>query len=81
MENLLGCCPLGCMQPPRGAVPCVAGNDVICPPETAYALHEAWPELRLRVVPGGGHSMYDPGLQWEVLEAVDSFRAMSLTDH
>ena len=36
------------------SIPCIAihgGNDLICPPQTAYALHEAWPEMRLRVVP------------------------------
>ena len=66
------------------SIPCIAihgGNDLICPPQTAYALHEAWPEMRLRVVPGAGHSMYDAGLQREVLRATDSLRASSLTDH
>lgn len=45
---------------------CKCHTPQICPPETAFALHEVWPEMRLRLVPGAGHSMYDPGLQQEV---------------
>ena len=36
--------------------------DLICPPGTAYDLHEAWPEMRLKLVNGAGHSMYDAGI-------------------
>ena len=58
-------------------IPCVAvqgGNDIICPPSTAYELHEAWPEMELKVVPGAGHSMYDSGLQTQVIEATDRMK-------
>lgn len=61
-------------------IPCVAvhgANDLICPPTTAYALHQAWPEMELRIIPGGGHSMYDVGLRAEVIRATDRFRALS----
>uniref|UniRef100_A0A7S0IS50 prolyl aminopeptidase n=1 Tax=Calcidiscus leptoporus TaxID=127549 RepID=A0A7S0IS50_9EUKA len=65
-------------------IPCVAvhgGNDLICPPQTAYELHRAWPEMTLRVVHGAGHSMYDGGLQAEVIKATDSFRHLDhMTD-
>lgn len=50
------------------------GNDIICPPSTAYELHEAWPEMELRVVPAGGHSHYDSGLMAELLRATDAIR-------
>ena len=56
---------------------CIAvqgGNDLICPPTTAFELHQAWPEMELRVVPGSGHSMYDSGLLAEVRAATDSLR-------
>ncbi|PNH06550.1 Proline iminopeptidase, partial [Tetrabaena socialis] len=43
--------------------------DFVCPATTAYELHEAWPELQLRLVPGAGHSMYDPAITHELLEA------------
>jgi len=58
-------------------IPCVAvqgGNDLVCPPVTAYELHSAWPEMQLCVVHGAGHSMYDSGLQAAVIQATDSFR-------
>mmetsp|Transcript_18181 Transcript_18181/g.61041 ORF Transcript_18181/g.61041 Transcript_18181/m.61041 type:complete len:286 (-) Transcript_18181:131-988(-) len=58
-------------------IPCIAvqgGNDIICPPSTAYELHEAWPEMELRVVPAGGHSHYDSGLMAELLRATDAIR-------
>ena len=45
--------------------------DTICPPRTAYDLHGAWPELELVLVGGAGHSMYDPDIQHELLEATD----------
>ena len=60
-------------------IPCVAvqgGNDIICPPSTAYELHQVWPEMELKVVPGAGHSMYDSGLQTEVIEATDRIKRM-----
>ena len=56
---------------------CIAvqgGNDLVCPPTTAYELHQAWPEMDLRVVPGAGHSMYDGGIQKAVLDATDELR-------
>lgn len=62
-------------------IPCFAvhgGNDLVCPPSTAYELHAAWPEMRLTVVPSAGHSMYDPGLMNEVLAATDAMREAPL---
>ncbi len=41
----------------------------MCPPTTAYELHLRWPELQLRLVPGAGHSMYDPAITHELVEA------------
>jgi hypothetical protein len=50
---------------------------MICPPCTALDLHCAWPEMDLRIVTGDGHSMYSSGLQAQVLEAIDGFRALA----
>ena len=58
-------------------IPCIAvqgGNDLVCPPVTAFELHEAWPEMELRIVPGSGHSHYDGGIQDELLRATDALR-------
>ena len=47
--------------------------DLICPPGTALDLHEAWPEMRLVLVQGAGHSMYDPKITHELVKAADEF--------
>jgi proline iminopeptidase len=48
--------------------------DVVCPMETAWALHQAWPEADLRVVEDAGHSAGEPGNTHELVEATDRFR-------
>lgn len=60
-------------------IPCIAVQgrlDLVCPVKTAYDLHCAWPQMELRVVPGAGHSMYDPAITHELLEATDRMRAL-----
>lgn len=57
-------------------IPCLAvqgAADLICPPATALDLSEAWPEMRLVLVGGAGHSMYDPKITHELIKATDSF--------
>ncbi len=48
--------------------------DVVCPMETAWALHKAWPEADLRVVPDAGHSAMEAGIVHELVAATDRFR-------
>ena len=48
--------------------------DVVCPMESAWALHRAWPEAELVIVPDAGHSAYEPGNTSALIEATDSFR-------
>jgi len=48
--------------------------DVVCPLESAWALHRAFPEADLRIVPDAGHSAYEPGNLHELIEATDRFR-------
>ena len=48
--------------------------DVVCPMESAWALHRAWPEADLRVVQDAGHSAGEPGNTHELVEATDRFR-------
>jgi len=47
--------------------------DVVCPMESAWALHRAWPEARFVVVPDAGHSAFEPGITHELVEATDRF--------
>jgi len=35
--------------------------DIVCPIENAWELHQAWPESRLEIVPGTGHSASEAG--------------------
>jgi proline iminopeptidase len=48
--------------------------DVVCPMESAWALHRAWPEADLRIVADAGHSAGEPGTVHELVEATDRFR-------
>ena len=48
--------------------------DVVCPMETAWALHRAWPEADLRIVGDAGHAATEPGNLHELICATDRFR-------
>ncbi|HEY6459899.1 MAG TPA: prolyl aminopeptidase, partial [Polyangiaceae bacterium] len=48
--------------------------DVVCPMETAWALHKAWPEADFRLVQEAGHSAGEPGIAHELVLATDRFR-------
>jgi proline iminopeptidase len=47
--------------------------DVICPMESAWALHKAWPESDLFLIPDGGHSAFEIGLSKALVSATDRF--------
>lgn len=47
--------------------------DVVCPMESAWALHRAWPEAELVVVPDAGHSAFEPGISKALVSATDRF--------
>lgn len=36
--------------------------DAICPVENAWQLHQAWPESKLQIIAGAGHSASEPGI-------------------
>ncbi len=48
--------------------------DVVCPMRSAWDLHKAWPESRLRVVSDSGHSGNETGIINELVQATDGFR-------
>jgi proline iminopeptidase len=48
--------------------------DVVCPMESAWALHRAWPEADLRIVPDAGHAALEEGTLHELVTATDRFR-------
>ena len=48
--------------------------DVVCPFENAWALHRAWPEATLKIIPDAGHAALEPGTLHELVSATDRFR-------
>jgi proline iminopeptidase len=47
--------------------------DVICPPVTAYRLHERLPNSKLIIVERAGHALWEDGTYRSYLEAVAEF--------
>jgi proline iminopeptidase len=47
--------------------------DVVCPVEQAWALHAAWPQAQLLVIPDAGHSATEPGIVDALVTATDQF--------
>src|SRR5688572_20796220 len=50
--------------------------DVICPVESAWELHRAWPESELRIVPDAGHSAFEAGIVHELVSATDRYATL-----
>lgn len=48
--------------------------DVVCPMQTAWGLHEAWPEAAFHIVADAGHSAFEPGNTHALIRATDEFR-------
>jgi proline iminopeptidase len=48
--------------------------DVVCPLQSAWDLHKAWPEATLCIVPDAGHSAFEAGNTHELICATDRFR-------
>ncbi len=48
--------------------------DVVTPLENAWALHKAWPEAELRIVPDAGHAMTELGNTHELVSATRAFK-------
>ncbi|MGA9412640.1 MAG: prolyl aminopeptidase, partial [Roseobacter sp.] len=45
--------------------------DMICPPESAYALSEAWDNCELKMVRNAGHALSEPGISAELVRTMD----------
>jgi proline iminopeptidase len=44
--------------------------DLLCPPSTSHALAAVWPDSKVHLVEGAGHSLYDPGVRDAVMRAI-----------
>ena len=47
--------------------------DLICPFESAWELHKAWPEAELEIVRDAGHAASEPGIMDALIRATDRF--------
>ena len=45
--------------------------DMICPMESAWQLHQAWPGSILQIIPDAGHSASEPGIVNALIAATD----------
>lgn len=48
--------------------------DIICPLDSAWQLHRAWPEAILEIIPDAGHAASEPGIVDALVRATDHFR-------
>jgi proline iminopeptidase len=48
-------------------------HDCCTPPQAAWALKKAWPEVDLQIVPDGGHLYNEPGILDGLIRATDRF--------
>jgi proline iminopeptidase len=60
-------------------IPCriVQGRyDIVCPLRTAWELSAALPKGELRIVPDAGHSVKEPGILQELVQATEHFKEL-----
>jgi proline iminopeptidase len=50
--------------------------DVICPPVSAYRLHQAWPGSQLRMIPDAGHGALETGISQALVNATEQFKRL-----
>jgi len=51
---------------------------MVCPPISAYEVHQAWPESKLVMVKNGGHSSSDPAVSDALVVATERFKKLFL---
>ncbi|MES3036390.1 MAG: prolyl aminopeptidase, partial [Bdellovibrionota bacterium] len=49
--------------------------DMVCPPKSAWDLHQQWPKSELKIIPDAGHAASEPGNRSALVEATDAFRS------
>jgi proline iminopeptidase len=47
--------------------------DMVCPLETAWRLHEVWPEAELRIIADAGHSAFETNITRALVAATDLY--------
>jgi proline iminopeptidase len=52
--------------------------DIVCPMESAWELHKAWPEAEFKVIKDAGHAASEPGIADALIQATDQFGSLLL---
>lgn len=50
--------------------------DMVCPPQTAWALHQVMPHAQFTMVADAGHSAMEPGVASALVEATEQFKSL-----
>lgn len=48
--------------------------DMICPPQSAYALANGWSKAHLSMIPAAGHALSEPGITAELIRVTNMLR-------
>ncbi len=48
--------------------------DMVCPPLSAYRLHQAWPGSLLKMIPDAGHGALEAGISAALVNATEQFK-------
>lgn len=48
--------------------------DLICPPQSAWSLHQAWSGSELHMIPDAGHALSEPGIASRLVGVMDDLR-------
>ncbi|MES2501589.1 MAG: prolyl aminopeptidase [Pseudomonadota bacterium] len=51
--------------------------DMVCPPQTAWALHQAMPHAQFTMVADAGHSAMEPGVTSALIAATETFKTLT----
>ncbi len=51
--------------------------DMVCPPQTAWALHQAMPHAQFTMVADAGHSAMEPGITSALVAATEQFKSLA----
>ncbi len=51
--------------------------DMVCPPQTAWALHQAMPHAKFTMVADAGHSAMEPGVTSALIAATEAFKSLT----
>jgi proline iminopeptidase len=49
--------------------------DMVCPPLSAYRLHQAWPQAKLHMIADAGHAATEPGTAAALVTATEQFKS------